>query len=88
MIVMKFGGASVEDAPSVENVAEIISSALGRNPVVVVSAMGKTTRRLLQAAQSSAAGDSRNTLTAIADLKTRHVSEARRLIKGRSSSSG
>jgi aspartate kinase len=80
MIVMKFGGTSVEDAPSIERVAEIIRARLHLKPVVVVSAMGKTTRKLLQAAEASAAGDSRSTLRVIADLKTRHVSEARRLV--------
>ena len=81
MIVMKFGGTSVEDAPSIERVAEIIRARLKQKPIVVVSAMGKTTRRLLQAAEASAAGDARTTLGIVADLKTRHSSEARRLVK-------
>src|SRR5262245_44762362 len=81
MIVMKFGGTSVEDAPSIERVAEIIRARLNLKPIVVVSAMGKTTRRLLQAAEASAAGDARTTLGIVADLKTRHSSEARRLVK-------
>jgi aspartate kinase len=81
MIVMKFGGTSVEDAPSIERVAEIIRQRLHLRPVVVVSAMGKTTSKLLQAAEASAAGDSRTTLGIVADLKTRHTSEARRLVR-------
>ena len=84
MIVMKFGGTSVEDAPSIERVAEIIRARLALKPVVVVSAMGKTTSRLLQAARASAAGDNRATLGIVADLKTRHSSEARRLVKNSS----
>src|SRR5260370_31511385 len=80
MIVMKFGGTSVEDAPSIQRVSEIIRERLASRPVVVVSAMGKTTRKLLQAAEASAAGDGRTTLGIVADLKTRHVSEARRLL--------
>jgi aspartate kinase len=80
MIVMKFGGTSVEDAPSIERVTEIIRERLNLKPVVVVSAMGKTTSKLLQAAEASAAGDSRTTLGIVADLKTRHTSEARRLV--------
>src|SRR5215208_5281260 len=84
MIVMKFGGTSVEDAASIERVSEIIRERLQLRPVVVVSAMGKTTRKLLQAAEASAAGDNRATLAIIADLKTRHVSEARRLVKSSS----
>ncbi|HWP42141.1 MAG TPA: lysine-sensitive aspartokinase 3, partial [Blastocatellia bacterium] len=54
MIVMKFGGTSVEDAESIERVAEIIRARLHLKPVVVVSAMGKTTRKLLNSAQASA----------------------------------
>jgi len=81
MIVMKFGGTSVEDAPSIERVTEIIGARLSLKPVIVVSAMGKTTRKLLQAAEASAAGDNRTTLGVVADLKTRHMSEARRLVK-------
>jgi len=78
---MKFGGTSVEDAPSIERVAEIIRARLSLKPIIVVSAMGKTTRKLLQAAEASAAGDTRTTLGIVADLKTRHLSEARRLVK-------
>jgi aspartate kinase len=81
MIIMKFGGTSVEDAPSIERVTEIIRARLDLKPVIVVSAMGKTTRKLLQAAEASAAGDGKTTLGVIADLKTRHLSEARRLVK-------
>jgi aspartate kinase len=81
MIVMKFGGTSVEDAASIERVAEIIKARLPLRPVVVVSAMGKTTRKLLQAAEASAAGDRSTTLAVVAELKTRHLSEARTLVK-------
>ena len=80
MIVMKFGGTSVEDAPSIERVTEIIRARLSLKPIIVVSAMGKTTSKLLQAAEASAAGDNRTTLGIVADLKTRHLSEARRLV--------
>ena len=43
MKVFKFGGASVKDAASVRNVAQIIQSFKEEHLVVVVSAMGKTT---------------------------------------------
>ena len=47
MIVMKFGGTSVESAAAIERVAAIVKARAARRPVVVVSAMGKTTNRLL-----------------------------------------
>ena len=53
MIVMKFGGTSVEDAGSIERVAEIIRARAASKPVVVVSAMGKTTRKLVAATRGS-----------------------------------
>ena len=46
MQVFKFGGASVKDATSVKNVAEIIKLYPGDDLVIVVSAMGKTTNEL------------------------------------------
>ncbi|MBN1895293.1 aspartate kinase [bacterium] len=58
MIVMKFGGMSIADAPSVLRVIEIIRSFIQEKPVVVYSAMGKTTRNLLNIAQLSKTGRS------------------------------
>jgi aspartate kinase len=47
MIIMKFGGSSVKDSERIKSVAEIIRSSLKRSPVIVFSAMGKTTDWLL-----------------------------------------
>jgi aspartate kinase len=82
MIVMKFGGTSVEDAASVQRVVEIIRARLELRPVVVVSAMGKTTRTLVAAAEASANGDSGNALPLITELKAAHEYEARGLVTG------
>lgn len=57
MIVMKFGGSSVDSPSSIERVVGIVRSLLDRRPVVVVSAMSRTTRRLLRCADYAAAGD-------------------------------
>jgi len=57
VIVMKFGGSSVDSPESIERVVGIVRSQLARRPVVVVSAMAKTTRRLLRCADAAAAGD-------------------------------
>lgn len=57
MIVMKFGGSSVDTAESIERVVGIVRGQRHRQPVVVVSAMAKTTRKLLEAADTAAAGD-------------------------------
>jgi aspartate kinase len=57
LIVQKFGGTSVEDGPALERVAAIVSRARGERPVVVVSAMGKTTNRLVEALDAAVAAD-------------------------------
>ena len=57
MIVCKFGGSSVDGAAGIARVAAILRARLAARPVVVVSAMAKTTRRLLDAAEAAAAGD-------------------------------
>jgi aspartate kinase len=46
MKVFKFGGASVKDADSVKNVAQVIRKFSDDSLVVIVSAMGKTTNAL------------------------------------------
>ena len=48
MIVMKFGGTSVEDAKAIDRTAGIVRGRLARKPVVVVSAMAKVTDTLLK----------------------------------------
>ncbi|AQK57584.1 hypothetical protein ZEAMMB73_Zm00001d052656 [Zea mays] len=45
--VMKFGGSSLASAERMQEVADLILSFLGEMPVVVLSAMGKTTNNLL-----------------------------------------
>jgi len=46
MKVFKFGGASVNSAEAIKNVASILSHYTGENLVVVISAMGKMTNAL------------------------------------------
>src|ERR1035437_9625574 len=59
LVVMKFGGTSVEDATAIRRTASIVAGrvALGKQPVVVVSAMAKVTDQLLRAAATAVQGD-------------------------------
>jgi aspartate kinase len=57
VIVLKFGGSSVDSAAAIGRVAALIRERLAEQPVVVVSAMAKTTRRLLECAEEAAAGN-------------------------------
>ena len=76
MITMKFGGSSVDTAASIERVAGIVRDCLGRQPVIVVSAMAKTTRRLLEAAQAAAGGDRDTALAIFDEIETYHRRES------------
>ncbi|KAG7555206.1 Acetylglutamate kinase-like superfamily [Arabidopsis suecica] len=51
--VMKFGGSSVESAERMKEVANLILSFPDERPVIVLSAMGKTTNKLLKAGEKA-----------------------------------
>src|SRR5919109_362300 len=80
MIVMKFGGTSVESAAAIERVARIVSARRERRPIVVVSAMGKTTNKLLAIAQAALEGTREEYLRQIHDLRDFHSREARLVV--------
>ncbi|MES1245890.1 MAG: aspartate kinase [Acidobacteriota bacterium] len=75
-IVMKFGGSSVDSAESIARVAGIVRSQIERRPVVVVSAMAKTTRNLWEAADRAAAQDLPRTLALFEEIRSYHGREA------------
>ena len=76
MIVMKFGGTSVESAAAIERLAGIVRGRLAEQPIVVVSAMGKTTNRLLEAANLAVAGKRTEALDKVEALRAYHHAEA------------
>jgi len=80
MIVMKFGGTSVESAAAIERVASIVKARAVRRPVVVVSAMGKTTNRLLAIASAAIEGAREEYIRQIHDLRDFHSREARQVV--------
>jgi aspartate kinase len=79
MIVMKFGGTSVESAAAIERVAGIVKARFERRPVVVVSAMGKTTNKLLAIAAAAIAGKRADYIAQLHDLRDFHSREARQV---------
>ncbi|XP_042451152.1 aspartokinase 2, chloroplastic-like isoform X2 [Zingiber officinale] len=52
-VVMKFGGSSVASAERIKEVADLIISFSEERPVIVLSAMGKTTNKLLLAGEQA-----------------------------------
>jgi len=73
MIVMKFGGTSVETCDAIARVTSIVKKQEHRRPIVVVSAMGKTTNKLLTAAREAAAGRRDQALTIVDELRAHHL---------------
>src|SRR3989338_3111122 len=56
MIIMKFGGTSLANAERVKNVANIVNGRLSRKPIVVVSAVGGVTDKLINVAKEASKG--------------------------------
>ncbi len=73
MIVMKFGGTSVESQEAIARVVSIVGRFENRRPVVVVSAMGKTTNKLLEAGREAAAGRREGSLALVDELREHHM---------------
>jgi aspartate kinase len=84
LVVMKFGGTSVEDARAILRTASIVQGRRERGlmPVVVVSAMAKVTDQLLAAAQAAGRGDKVGALAIAARLRNRHTETAADLLCG------
>ncbi|HUK46052.1 MAG TPA: hypothetical protein VLW06_00605, partial [Terriglobales bacterium] len=80
MIVMKFGGTSVESAEAIERVAEIVSTRRQQSPIVVVSAMAKVTDQLVAIGQQATSGNSETALEAVQSLRERHFKTADELL--------
>jgi aspartate kinase len=80
MIVMKFGGTSVQDAKAVNRVAEIVEGRLADHPVVVVSAMAKVTDSLLNMGRAAGNGDRKTALKMARTLRERHYDTAGELL--------
>src|SRR2546423_1556382 len=80
MIVMKFGGTSVQDAQAIDCVAAIVRDRLPENPVVVVSAVARMTDQLLAMARAAGAGDREKALELSRAARERHFNTASDLL--------
>ena len=80
MIVCKFGGTSVGDAEAIARTASIIAGRRERSPVVVVSALGGATNKLLQIAEQASRGQLIGALSAVEGLRDRHLAQTEALL--------
>ena len=82
MIVMKFGGSSVADAACMGQVETLVRAALPQAPLVVLSAMGKTTNALFEAARTAEGGDLPGALAVQRRIMAAHRRAAGELFAG------
>lgn len=84
MIVMKFGGTSVDGAENMQEVVRLVLESRGDDAetVVVVSAMAGVTDSLLQAARAAGAGQMTTWEKGLDGLKQRHLDVAHALATG------
>ncbi len=80
MNVLKFGGSSVANATTIENVIEIVKDQSKEKPLyVVVSAMGGVTDLLLLAGKEAASND-KNYENTLAEIEKKHLDAIKALI--------
>lgn len=82
VVVMKFGGTSVEDAAAIRRLIGIVEGRRGAWPVVVVSALAKVTDQLLEAGNAAANGHLGSALATVRNIYVRHEELADSLLSG------
>ncbi len=82
IVVMKFGGTSVEDAAAIRRTTAIVAGRMrkGLSPIVVVSAMARVTDTLLAAAAAAGRNAREEALKLSDGLRTRHLNTAAELV--------
>src|SRR5579871_5291833 len=80
MQVLKFGGSSVANAENINKVIALVRQALTKDrTILVVSALGGITDKLIHAAQSAAAGDE-TYKDKLQEIEHRHLETVRALL--------
>ena len=72
VVVMKFGGTSVEDEAAIRRLIAIVQSRGDVQPVVVVSALAGVTDQLLEAGRAASSGRLGAALASVRDIYVRH----------------
>ncbi|HEX7880328.1 MAG TPA: lysine-sensitive aspartokinase 3, partial [Candidatus Eisenbacteria bacterium] len=82
MLVLKFGGTSVQDAAAIRRAAAIVAGCGCPQAVVVVSAMAGVTNALVEAGASARAGDLTSAHRILDTIVLRHHETAEALVDG------
>jgi aspartate kinase len=82
LVVMKFGGTSVEDVAAIRRLIAIVQRPVDAQRVLVVSALAKVTDQLGEAGKAAAAGHLGTALAGVRDVHVRHDQIADELVDG------
>ena len=88
LVVLKFGGTSVEDADAIRRLIEIVRTRLHAQPVLVISALARVTDRLQEAGEAAASGHLGSALAMARGLYIRHELLAAELLSNDSDKLG
>jgi aspartate kinase len=80
VVVLKFGGTSVEDSSAIRRVVEIVHGRLHAKPIVVVSALAGVTDQLLALGNAAAQSKSDIAVANLLELRKRHQQVAGELV--------
>lgn len=80
MKVLKFGGTSVGDPENIGRVVDVVKSRSSQSPLLVFSAMGDTTDRLLEIGARAIEGRLQEALEEIAALEAFHLETAHEVL--------
>ncbi len=82
LVVMKFGGTSVEDAAAIRRLIGIVESRTRAQQVIVVSALAKVTDQLLEAGKAAAQGHLGCALAIVRGIYVRHEQLSDSVVEG------
>jgi len=82
MIVLKFGGTSVQNAEMIDKALDIAKSHLGRAPVLVASAMASVTDGLVEITRAASAGNEERAREILGQLQAHHFAVAEAFLAG------
>jgi aspartate kinase len=82
MIVLKFGGTSVQNAEMMDKAISIAADQIERGPVLVASAMSKVTDQLQEIAKLVGTGSDQGAMEILDALAVRHSACAREFLSG------
>jgi aspartate kinase len=83
MIVLKFGGTSVQNAEMIDKTLDITISRIEKAPILVASAMSKVTDSLIKVMEAAVNGRSEEAEKIIDDLLQRHIAAAESFLSGK-----